>query len=65
MCYLLRIFNKKTPIRVVNNSVANLTITEDHPIGWFYKDGILMDPNNIERSFKKCFRDNDRDCKAG
>ncbi len=59
------------PIQVMNSSAANLIITVDHPLGWFYKDGILMNPNNtenqndinnnIEHSFKKCFRDNDRD----
>ena len=61
----------ETPIQVMNSSAANLIITVDHPLVWFYKDGILMNPNNtenqndinnnIEHSFKKCIRDNDRD----
>jgi len=43
------------------------------PPNWFYKDNVLMDPNdsanendinnNIEHSFKKCFRDDDKDGK--
>ena len=36
------------PIQVMNSSAANLIITVDHPLGWFYKDGILMNPNNTE-----------------
>ena len=60
------------PILVADNSTANLTITVD-PLNWFYKDNVLMDPNdpanendinnNIEHSFKKCFRDDDKDGK--
>ena len=62
----------ETPIQVVDNSTANLTITVDPP-GWFYKDNVLMDPNdpanqndinnNIEHAFKKCFRDDNKDGK--
>lgn len=62
----------ETPIVVTDNSTANLTITVDPP-DWFYKDNVLMDPNdpanesdinnNIERSFKKSFRDDDHDGK--
>ena len=62
----------ETPLVVEENSAANLTITVD-PLSWFYKDNILMDPanpanendidNNIEHSFKKCFRDDDGDGK--
>jgi len=62
----------ETPIQVADNSTANLTITVD-PLNWFYKDSVLMDPNdpanendinnNIEHSFKKCFRDDDGDGK--
>jgi hypothetical protein len=61
------------PIRVVDNSATNLTIIVNHPLGWFYKDGILIDPNNTENendinnnighAFKKCLRDDDRDGK--
>jgi hypothetical protein len=64
----------ESPVQVVDNSTANLTITVD-PFNWFYKDSVLLDPNdpanendinnNIKHSFKKCFRDNDRDGKAG
>lgn len=64
----------ETPIQVINSSTANLTIMVDHPLGWFYKEGILMDPNNtgnendinnnIEHAFKKCFRDDDCDGKG-
>ncbi|MCW8804613.1 MAG: hypothetical protein OQK57_09455 [Ignavibacteriaceae bacterium] len=66
--------NLETPLRVINNSAADLTITMDHPLRWFFKDGILMNPsntdneneinNNIERSFKRCYRDDDRDGKG-
>ena len=62
----------ETPLQVADNSTANLTITVDPP-NWFYKDNVLMDPNdpanendinnNIEHSFKKCFRDDDKDGK--
>ncbi len=62
----------ETPIVVTDNSTANLTITVDPP-DWFYKDNVLMDPNdpanesdinnNIEHSFKKSFRDDDHDGK--
>lgn len=55
---------------VENNTEANLTITVD-PLEWFYKNNILLDPNgsanendidnNIEHSFKKCFRDDNHD----
>ena len=64
----------ETPIRVLNNSSANLTIIVDHPLGWFCNEGILMDPNNtdnendinnnIEHAFKICFRDDDCDGKG-
>jgi hypothetical protein len=56
----------------LDNSTANLTITVD-PVNWFYKDNVLMDPNdpanendinkNIKHSFKRCFRDDDRNGK--
>ncbi|UCH66002.1 MAG: hypothetical protein JSW63_02385 [Ignavibacterium sp.] len=59
-------------ILVTDNSTANLTITVD-PLSWFYENNILMDPtnqsnesdidNNIEHSFKKCFRDDNHDGK--
>jgi hypothetical protein len=62
----------ETPLQIDDNSTANLTITVD-PRGWFYKDNVLMDPNdpanendinnNIEHSFKKCFRDDDKNGK--
>jgi hypothetical protein len=62
----------ETPIQVTDNSTANLTITVD-PVNWFYKDNVLMDPNdpanendinkNIKHSFKRCFRDDDRNGK--
>ena len=55
------------PVQVEVNSTTNLTIIVD-PLSWFYKDGVLLDPNdpsnendinnNIMYSFKKCFRDN-------
>jgi len=58
------------PIIVENNSEANLSITVD-PLSWFYKAGVLLDPNdasnendidnNIKHSFLKCFRDDDYD----
>jgi hypothetical protein len=60
------------PILVIDNSTANLTITVN-PFNWFYKDNVLLDPNdpanendidnNIKHSFKKCFRDDDRNGK--
>jgi hypothetical protein len=63
----------ETPLVVEENSDANLTITVD-PLSWFYKNDVLMDPteaanendidNNIEHSFKKCFRDDDHDGKG-
>ena len=62
----------ETPLQINDNSTANLTITVDPP-GWFYKDNVLMDPNdpanendinnNVKHSFKKCFRDDDKDGK--
>jgi hypothetical protein len=62
----------ETPVQVADNSTANLTITVD-PLSWFYKDNVLMDPNetanendinnNIKHAFKKCFRDDDKDGK--
>jgi hypothetical protein len=62
----------ETPLQINENSTANLTITVDPP-GWFYKDNVLMDPNdpanendinnNVKHSFKKCFRDDDKDGK--
>jgi hypothetical protein len=62
----------ESPVKVEDNSTANLTITIDI-VNWFYKDNILMDPNdptnendinnNIKHSFKRCFRDDDRDGK--
>jgi hypothetical protein len=62
----------ETMILVTDNSTANLTITVD-PLSWFYKDNNIMDPtdqsnksdidNNIEHSFKKCFRDDNHDGK--
>jgi hypothetical protein len=58
----------ETPIEVGENERANLTITVD-PHSWFYNNSVLMDPNdpgnenlidnNIEKSFKKCYRDDD------
>jgi hypothetical protein len=58
----------EAPIEVGENEVANLTITVD-PHSWFYDGNVLMDPNdpgnenlidnNIEKSFKKCYRDDD------
>jgi hypothetical protein len=61
------------PVAVDNINSANLTITVD-PLEWFYKDDILLDPNdvanendidnNIEHAFKKCFRDDDHDGKG-
>jgi hypothetical protein len=58
----------------VNYSAANLTILMDHPLGWFYKDSLLMDPNNIdnendinsniEHAFKKYVSDDDRNGKV-
>jgi hypothetical protein len=62
----------ESPIQVVDNSTASITIIVD-PVNWFYKDSVLMDPNdpanendinyNIKHSFKKCFGDDDRDGK--
>jgi hypothetical protein len=58
------------PLVVENNAEANLTITVD-PLDWFYKNDVLLDPNdasnendidnNIKHSFKKCFRDDNYD----
>ena len=58
----------ESPIEVSDNETANLTITVD-PYSWFYNGDVLMDPNdpanenqinnNIENSFKKCYRDDD------
>jgi hypothetical protein len=63
----------ETPIVVDENTTVNLTVTVD-PLSWFYKDNVLMDPNNpanendinnnIKHSFKRCFRDDDRDGKG-
>ncbi len=58
----------ESPIEVGDNETANLTITVD-PYSWFFDGDVLMDPNdpandnlidnNIEKSFKKCYRDDD------
>lgn len=58
------------PIELSDNETANLTITVD-PYSWFYNGDVLMDPNdpanrnqienNIENSFKKCYRDDNLD----
>jgi hypothetical protein len=58
----------ETPVEVGDNETANLTITVD-PYSWFFDGDVPMNPsdpsnenlidNNIERSFKKCYRDDD------
>lgn len=58
----------ESPIEISDNETANLTITVD-PYSWFFNGDVLMDPNdpanenlidnNIEKSFKKCYRDDD------
>lgn len=58
------------PLVVEENTNTNFTITVD-PYTWFYKDEVLLDPNdplnaeyidkNIKYSFKKAFKDEDRD----
>ena len=60
----------ETPVEVGENEIANLTITVD-PYTWFYDDTTPLDPTNpdneseidknIKESFKKCFRDDNRD----
>jgi hypothetical protein len=58
----------ESQMQVGENEIANLTITVD-PYSWFFDGDVLMDPNdpgnenlidnNIEKSFKKCYRDDD------
>jgi len=60
-------------VKGMYNSVPFIYKSKKSPPNWFYKDNVLMDPNdpanendinnNIEHSFKKCFRDDDKDGK--
>ena len=60
----------ETPIEIVQNGVANLSIPVD-PQRWFYKEGILLDPSNpanendidinIKDSFGDAYEDDDDD----
>ena len=61
------------PLVIEDNTTTNLTITVD-PYTWFFDDGSLLDPNdlinmyeidqNISRSFRNAFRDDNHDCKG-
>lgn len=58
------------PLSIEENTGVSLTITVD-PYSWFYKNGVLLNPNdssnindidnNIAQSFKKAFKDDDDD----
>lgn len=60
----------ENPLVIEPNTFTNLTITVD-PSTWFIKDNMILDPtdpanendidNNIKDSFKRCFKDDDRD----
>ncbi len=60
----------ETPLQILENSVANLTILVD-PHSWFSKDGVFLDPsnpanendidNNIKESFGDAYEDDDGD----
>ncbi len=60
----------ETPIEIVENGVANLTVLVD-PHSWFSKEGVLLDPsnpanendidNNIKESFGDAYEDDDHD----
>ena len=63
-------FNFETPLEILENGEANLTILVD-PYSWFFNGDILLDPsnpanendidNNIKESFKDAYEDYDND----
>jgi hypothetical protein len=52
----------ETPLEILENSLANLTILVD-PHNWFYKDNVLLDPSNpanendIDNNIRESFGD--------
>ena len=62
--------NFETPLEILENSQADLTILVD-PYSWFYNGDVLLDPsnienendidNNIKESFRDVYEDDDHD----